>query len=431
MIDGLEGGKYLNYNIDSEFENSLFVVDLDTLTCLYCDELFFKYVCQKFMESTNYEDSIEILSYFIEEENEYAWDGFPIYLKKITHSELFEVLNCSLNCSGIKASPFQVGDLIHPMFLEIVKQCGIKIDEKRTMVENKNSHVALVNKEKNILRIYHSDMEVNNIANFLDTMELIDSSIKLCSAVDYSKKHTHIYWEDEYPTYSLLQTTTIDISVVNEKTIMSAIKNRKKYPGYKIAVLNFANPVNPGGGVKNGFMGQEEELCRCSTLYKIISDNSVCGKYYEHHKNCSSSISTDSLIYSEDIIILKSDEKEPVRMDSKEYISIDVITMAAPCCGKDMGTDAIDDETLYEIHIQRARHMLTVAAHKEVEVLILGAFGCGAFKNNPIVVAKAYSKVMKEFSNCFKYIEFAIYSGSEEKNSNYEIFKAEINNTDC
>ena len=119
----------MDNNLSYGFYNSLFAVDLDTLTCLRCDESFFYYVCQKFVESTEYGSSLEILKYFNEEENEFAWNGFPSYLNKIKHSELFDVLNCSLDCSEIKASPFLVGDSIQTMFLEIVKQCGIKLSE--------------------------------------------------------------------------------------------------------------------------------------------------------------------------------------------------------------------------------------------------------------------------------------------------------------
>lgn len=417
------------YNIDNGFDNSLFAVDLDSMTCLKCDEIFFKYVCQKFLESTEYEDSIDILEYFMGEENEYAWKGFPTYLNKIKHSELFAVLNVGLDCSGPKASPFCVGDSIHTMFLEIVKHCGIRLDEYTTMTCEKNRHIAVVNKDENNICIGPEDIKAKNRTVFLDTMDLIDSDIKFRKAVDYSKIHTYIFKENDYPEYSSSETAFAEISVVNEKTIISAIKNRRKYSDYKIALLNFANPIKPGGAVESGFMGQEEELCRCSTLYKVLNDKSVCGEYYDYHERNKSNISTDSLIYSEDIIIVKSDEKEPIRMDSEEYIKVDVITMAAPYCGNEDRNDKIDDATLYELHVKRARHMMAVAAYKGVDVLILGAFGCGAFKNNPTVVAKAYGRVTKEFSKCFKCIEYAVYSQSKD-NNNYEIFEMEINNLD-
>ena len=37
----------------------------------------------------------------------------------------------------------------------------------------------------------------------------------------------------------------------------------------RILVLNLANPVNPGGGVRRGAKAQEEDLCRRSSLLLV------------------------------------------------------------------------------------------------------------------------------------------------------------------
>ena len=71
---------------------------------------------------------------------------------------------------------------------------------------------------------------------------------------------------------------------------------------------------------------------------------------------------------------------------------------------------------------RRAVHVLTVAASKHVDILVLGAFGCGAFINDPETVAKAYKIALQEFSGVFKHVEFAIKSG-EEKTRNYRAFE--------
>lgn len=82
----------------------------------------------------------------------------------------------------------------------------------------------------------------------------------------------------------------------------------------------------------------------------------------------------------------------------------------------------MNDAELFGYHIKRAIHMLTVAASKGADTLVLGAFGCGAFENNLEVVARAYKVALQEFPKVFKRIEFAVYcppSGSK----NYDIFK--------
>ena len=65
--------------------------------------------------------------------------------------------------------------------------------------------------------------------------------------------------------------------------------------------------------------------------------------------------------------------------------------------------------------------MLTCAAAKGAEVLVLGAFGCGAFQNHPEVVARAYKVALQEFPKVFRKVEFAVYcppGGS----LNFEVF---------
>jgi uncharacterized protein (TIGR02452 family) len=83
---------------------------------------------------------------------------------------------------------------------------------------------------------------------------------------------------------------------------------------------------------------------------------------------------------------------------------------------------AISPDELRLLHEQRARRILTVAAQNKADVLILGAFGCGAFRNDPMVVAQAYNDVLAEFSHHFRTIEFAVYCRPHD-DSNYRAFK--------
>ena len=81
----------------------------------------------------------------------------------------------------------------------------------------------------------------------------------------------------------------------------------------------------------------------------------------------------------------------------------------------------LTDQELYDIHVKRGKHILEVALFKGISHLILGAFGCGAFRNNPEVVARAYRDLLKQkgLREYFKVIEFAIIGN----NDNYDIFK--------
>lgn len=86
------------------------------------------------------------------------------------------------------------------------------------------------------------------------------------------------------------------------------------------------------------------------------------------------------------------------------------------------GDSYMNDAELFGYHVKRAIHMLTVAASKKADILVLGAFGCGAFKNNHKVVARAYKTALEEFPRVFKEIDFAVYCRPDHM-ENYEAFQ--------
>ncbi len=264
---------------------------------------------------------------------------------------------------------------------------------------------------------------------FNDTQEWIRNDADLADAVKYASEHTSVFYEDEYPSFEIKETDQI-ITVTGERSFEAAIALNKLYPGIKTAVMNFANAFHPGGGVKSGASAQEECLCRTSTLYPILSSESLKEQYYDYHKRKYSSKATDTLVYSEGVIICKTDTIFPERLPREEWAKVDIITIAAPDLRITSNIHValsgdgliMSDAELFACHVKRVMHLLTVAASKGAEALVLGAFGCGAFKNNPEVVAKAFKTAISEFPKVFKEIRFAVYC-SPDNNENYEVFK--------
>ena len=117
-------------------------------------------------------------------------------------------------------------------------------------------------------------------------------------------------------------------------------------------------------------------------------------------------------------------------MSQDDWVTVDVITIAAPDLRDKSNVHAplvnggsyMNNAELFGYHVKRAIHMLTCAAAKGADILVLGAFGCGAFQNDPEVVARAYKVAIKEFPKVFKQIEFAVYCPPGE-GGNYEVFK--------
>lgn len=257
-----------------------------------------------------------------------------------------------------------------------------------------------------------------SIEVFRDTMDWIEQDSTLSEYVSAAKQNTTVFYENVYPEYDKSQTYDMTVSVIQDRSCKAAMRLRKSYPDARIAVMNFANAFHPGGGVKQGSSAQEESLCRITTLYPLISQNTIRESFYQHHMEMNTPRASDSLIYNEGVIICKSDKEYPERLSEDEWVKVDVMTVAAP----DLRNEIMCDVELFGYHVKRAIHMLTCAAAKKAEILVLGAFGCGAFRNKPEVVAKAYLAALQEFPKVFREIEFAVYCppGSCD---NYTVFK--------
>ena len=264
---------------------------------------------------------------------------------------------------------------------------------------------------------------------FNDTIDWVNNDPDLRASIDEAKKNTQVFYENDYPVFNLPLKKQENISVTSERSFESAIRLHKENPQSKIAVMNFANAFLAGGGVTKGASAQEECLCRTSTLYPLIYRNTLRYSFYQHHKDLNTPKASDSLIYTEGVVICKTDEDLPQRMPKDDWVSVDVITIAAPDLRDKNNMYAplvgngtyMNDAELFGYHVKRAIHMLTVAAHKGADTLVLGAFGCGAFENNPAVVSRAYKVALQEFPKVFDRIVFAVYCSPWDK-KNYEVF---------
>lgn len=263
---------------------------------------------------------------------------------------------------------------------------------------------------------------------FNDTLNWIKTDKALSDSVIHSIDNTKVYFDAEYPRYDKRTDCDTKILVTKDKSFQAAMRLSKENPGKRIAVMNFANAVVSGGGVTRGSRAQEESLCRTSTLYPVIARPAMWDSYYAYHRDLNDPRASDALIYSEDIIICKTDDDIPVRLPREEWTNVDVITIAAPNLRSNRFPGfTVSDEELFAIHVKRAIHMLSVAASKRVDILVLGAFGCGAFCNDPEIVSKAYKVALDQFEGAFEKVEFAVFC-NEYETVNYEVFKKTLIN---
>lgn len=190
-----------------------------------------------------------------------------------------------------------------------------------------------------------------------------------------------------------------DTGVVFEKTdSVSAILGCSAKTDGKIAVLNFANFLEPGGGYIYGAMAQEEALCAESTLYNVISEMT---DYYEENQDAVRALGelySNRALYSPGIIFKRGDE----------VMSVDVISCAAPNATAYLsagGSQKVNAKTLLE----RMDFILSIAAEQQVDTLILGAFGCGVFGQNAVTVGGFYKHLLETtYKDVFKTVVFAV-----------------------
>ena len=217
--------------------------------------------------------------------------------------------------------------------------------------------------------------------------------------------------------------------IVSAKRTFEAVAG---YAGQKVAVHNFASATNPGGGVTRGSSAQEECLCRCSVLYFCLSVPEMMKGFYYPHRNAKNPTNNADIIYTPDVTVFKTDTNTPRLMDEKDWYDVDVITCAAPNLrerpsnrfnqGNGDRAVKVSDRELLEIHKKRLIRILDVAVLNGDEVVILGAFGCGAFQNKPEVVARAAKEVIADYLYAFKTIEFAVYCPPRD-DTNFKVFK--------
>lgn len=236
---------------------------------------------------------------------------------------------------------------------------------------------------------------------FIDTQTRIASSETLRLATEESRAKSRVYDAGFTSEGKTVKSESLNISVLEGRSFDTA----RRFTDGRVAVLNFANPIKPGGGVRGGVKAQEECLCRCSNLYDVISSEELQAPYYEWHKSNNSYSYSDKLIYSPDIKIIKDDDYG--LLDAP--FSVDVITCAAP-----YSVYGYERESLRATLVSRITNILEAAADNDVDTVVLGAFGCGVFRNPPDLVAECFKEVLvtNGYYRYFKRVVFAIVNAS-------------------
>lgn len=195
----------------------------------------------------------------------------------------------------------------------------------------------------------------------------------------------------------------------------------------KTLVLNFANPVHPGGGVRKGARAQEENLCRKSTLLQSL-ESKAAERYYEYHRHQHTYLGSDAMILSPNVEVFFDDNYNLL----DEPFSVAVLTCAAPMVK--LGLEGKSKETYRDLLHRRIECMVKMAIHFDYQHLILGAWGCGAFGNDAELISDLFYQVLKELDidhhttkDFFRRIDFAVLDRTKDL-YNYNAFIRNFDN---
>lgn len=204
-----------------------------------------------------------------------------------------------------------------------------------------------------------------------------------------------------------------EIVIKNCSTIEAIVQEKNG----KICVLNFASAKNPGGGFLGGASAQEESLARSSNLYATqIKDKTM----YDFNRNQSSFLYSDYMIYSPNVLFWNDDNGNYF----EKPFFVDMITAPAPNKGAMLQHNKKEEiSRIEEVLKARMDKVLAIATKQKSNTLILGAWGCGVFRNEPKDVANLFKAIIAEkYAGAFKKIVFAVFDNSEKK-SNFKHFE--------
>ena len=204
------------------------------------------------------------------------------------------------------------------------------------------------------------------------------------------------------------------LKFVNLSSAHAAVDLKEKYFACKIALLNFADYLSPGGRYLQGATAQEEILCHQSNLYQIISN---FNKYYEwDNQHINYHLYRNRAIYSPNVVF--------TNLDGTLINTINVITCAAPYYREAQLYNISYEEACMTLK-NRMYFVKNIAEDQQIDYLVLGAWGAGAFGFSSKEVAKMWHDVFSHPSS-IKEVDLAVIDIHGSNNA--QIFKSEFSN---
>lgn len=205
---------------------------------------------------------------------------------------------------------------------------------------------------------------------------------------------------------------------VTPETTFAALQRLHQEGATHLGCLNFASAKNPGGRFLTGAQAQEEALARSSGLYDCLLEQPA---YYERNRQHRSCLYLDLAIVAPDVPFIRDDDGVLL----EEPVIATVITSPAPNAGAIANNEPETVPDIVPALTRRAEMVLRVAVGHGVRNLVLGAWGCGVFRNDPTTVAIAFQQLLRPggvYHGRFQRVVCAVYTSAREQ-ANFDAFQ--------
>ncbi len=180
------------------------------------------------------------------------------------------------------------------------------------------------------------------------------------------------------------------------------IRDRFEAGAGPVGVLNFASARNPGGGYLRGARAQEEDLCRSALLYTSLVE---APDYYEAHRASGDLRYSHRVIVSPGVPVIRGEDGGLL---ARPY-PVTFLTSPAPNAGQLALRAEGGGVDVRGVLAERAERVLAAAARHGIRALVLGAWGCGVFRNDPAEVAEAFELALARYGAAFDRVVFAVW----------------------
>jgi len=233
------------------------------------------------------------------------------------------------------------------------------------------------------------------------------------------------YQDAEEQRPSLRQLATNAVVTFSTRSTADALLHFSRDRNMQVCALNFANGSQVGGGYKTGAVAQEEDLCRrIPNLYTTLYNAKLSGHYPFGPTTCSSRENPErysDVLFTPGLVIARKSESELYELlpEQEQARNVSLVTAASPNIPQ---KEILDYPLMY--NTVKAIFTVPRLMQPETKVLILGAWGCGAFGGDPERVCQLFLEALQKdgLGQLYEEIHFAIPC-FDPKDKNGEIFR--------